>query len=147
MSKYRTATSVKDYLSQAYRIDIRITSKLEQLMSLRSLATRANATLDDAPHSSTRNLQSMEDTIIKMIDLERNINADIDALVELKYDIMLLIRSMENSEWHTLLEMRYLCFKPWEQIAATMGCDPRSVFRLHQKALEYIAEKKLIPCQ
>ena len=33
--------TVKEYLSQAYRIDQRINSKLEQVASLRALATKA----------------------------------------------------------------------------------------------------------
>lgn len=36
--------SAKDYLSQAYRIDQRINSKLEQVQSLRNLAEKASAT-------------------------------------------------------------------------------------------------------
>ena len=36
--------TVKEYLSQAYRIDQRINSKLEQVASLRALATKATST-------------------------------------------------------------------------------------------------------
>ena len=39
--------TVKEYLSQAYRIDQRINSKLEQVASLRALATKATSTLSD----------------------------------------------------------------------------------------------------
>lgn len=37
--------TVKEYLTQAYRIDQRINSKLEQIASLRGLALKATATL------------------------------------------------------------------------------------------------------
>ncbi len=43
--------SAKDYLSQAYRIDQRINSKIEQVQSLRELAGKASATLSDVPPS------------------------------------------------------------------------------------------------
>ena len=39
----------KEYLSQAYRIDQRINSKLEQVMSLRALLGKATGTLSGAP--------------------------------------------------------------------------------------------------
>lgn len=54
--------TVKEYLSQAYRIDQRINSKLEQVASLRALATKATYTLSDTPPSGSRNVQSMDDS-------------------------------------------------------------------------------------
>jgi len=128
--------TTKVYLSQAYRIDQRINSKLEQVQSLRELATKATATLADSPVSGTRNVHSMSDIIDKMIDLEAEINADIDRLVDLKREIVTLIKRVENPEHQTLLELRYLCFKSWEQIAVTMNYTSRNVFKMHDQALE-----------
>ena len=130
--------TAKEYLSQAYRIDQRINSKLEQIMSLRTLATKATSTLSDTPPSGTRNVYSMEDTIVKMIDLENEINRDIDTLVDLKRDIMDVIKNVNNPEQQTLLELRYLCFKTWEQIAVEMGYSLQHIFRIHDKALKGI---------
>ena len=111
----------KEYLSQAYRLDQRIDAKIEQVMSLRNLAAKATSTLSDAVPSGTRNVHRMEDIIIKIIDFENEINADIDRLVDLKREIMRVIKALPNPEYQTLLELRYLCFKPWEQIAVEMG--------------------------
>ena len=75
--------TVKEYLGQAYRIDQRINSKLEQVTSLRSLVTKASTpTFSDMPRSATRNIHSMENLIVKIMDMEREINADIDYLVD-----------------------------------------------------------------
>ena len=84
--------TVKEYLSQAYRIDQRINSKLEQVASLRALATKATSTLSDTPPSGSRNVQSMENVIVKIIDLENEINEDIDTLVDLKREIVGVIK-------------------------------------------------------
>lgn len=128
--------TAKEYLSQAYRIDQRINSKLEQIVSLRALATKATSTLSDTPPSGTRNVHSMEDTIAKMVDLENEINVDIDTLVDLKREFVCIIKKISNHEYQTLLELRYLCFKTWEQIAVDMGYDLRYIHKLHGKALE-----------
>lgn len=40
---------IKEYLGQAYRIDNRINSKLEQISSLHDLATKATSTISDMP--------------------------------------------------------------------------------------------------
>ena len=37
--------TAKEYLGQAYRLDQRINSKLEQVLSLRELTTKATATM------------------------------------------------------------------------------------------------------
>lgn len=108
--------TVKEYLGQAYRIDQRINSKLEQVGS--------------------RNVQSMEGIIVKIIDLENEINTDIDALVDLKREIVGIIKSIDNPEYQTLLELRYLCFFPWEKVAVEMDYDLRYLHKLHRKALE-----------
>ena len=130
--------TAKEYLSQAYRLDQRIDAKIEQVMSLRNLAAKATSTLSDAMPSGTRNIHRMEDIIIKIIDFENEINADIDRLVDLKREIVSTIKSVPNLECQMLLELRYLCFKPWEQIAVEMGYGIDNIFRLHQKALKEV---------
>jgi hypothetical protein len=131
--------SAKDYLSQAYRIDQRINSKIEQVQSLRDLATKASATLSDVPPSKgTRNVHRMEDVIAKMVDLESEINGDLTRLINLKHEIVTVIKCVESPELQTLLELRYLCFWTWEQIAVAISYDLRWVHRLHTKALDEI---------
>ena len=133
------ALTAKDYLSQAYRIDQRINSKLEQVQSLRELATKATATLTDSPVSGSRNVHSMSDIIDKMIDLEAEINADIDRLVDLKREIVTVIKQVQNPEYQTLLELRYLCFKTWEHIAVQMGYSIQNAYKMHDRALSSVS--------
>jgi len=131
--------SAKDYLSQAYRIDQRINSKIEQVQSLRDLAEKATATLSDVPPSKgTRNVHRMEDVIAKMVDLESEINANLTHLINLKHEIVTVIKCVESPELQTLLELRYLCFKTWEQIAVELHFDLRWVHRLHNRALNEV---------
>ena len=134
--------SPKEYLSQAYRIDQRINSKLEQVVSLRELATKATSTLSDMPSSGPRNIHSMEGIIAKMVDLETEINQDIDTLVDLKREIVSLIKQIQNTEYQTLLELRYLCFKTWEQIAVDLGYSLQHIFRIHDRAIKDVVIKK-----
>ena len=133
--------TTKEYLSQAYRIDQRIDSKLEQVLSLRALLGKATATLTDTPRPATLDPRSMEEIVAKMVDLESEINEDIDTLVDLRQEITRVIKGVENSEHQTLLELRYLCFKRWEDIAVEMGYSPRRLYELHELALEQISFK------
>lgn len=80
----RDKMTARDYLGQAYRLDQRINSKIEQVSSLHSLATKATSTISDMPGSPSRNTHQMEDIVVKIIELENEINADIDLLVTFK---------------------------------------------------------------
>ena len=130
--------TAKEYLTQAYRIDQRINSKLEQVSSLRDLSTKATSTFSDVPPSGTRNVHRMEDVICKIVMLENEINAEIDHLVDLKREIREVISAVKNLECQTLLELRYLCFKTWEQIAVSMGYSIQHTYRIHEQALKEI---------
>lgn len=127
--------TVKEYLSQAYRIDQRINSKLEQVCSLRTLATKATSTISDTPPSGSRNVKTMESIVVKIVDLENELNEDIDTLVDLNREIVGIIKKIDNPEFQTLLELRYLCFHSWERVAVEMGYDLRYIHKLHHKAL------------
>ena len=130
--------TAKEYLGQAYRLDQRINSKLEQVMSLRDLTTKATATMSDMPGGGSRNVYRMQDIIGKIIDLEDEINQDIDALVDLKREMVATIKAVADPECQTLLELRYLCFKTWEQIAVDMQYSTRNIYKLHDRAIKEI---------
>ena len=128
----------KEYLEQAIYLDQRINSKLTQAENLRSLATKVTTVYSDTPHNPAPDCQRLEKTIAKIIDLENDINKDIDKLVDLKKEITETINSIPDLRHRTILEMRYLSFRTWEQIAVALSLDLRWVHRLHSKALQKI---------
>jgi len=130
--------TAKEYLSQANRIDQRINSKIEQVKSLHNLATKATATLSDMPKGASPNHHRMEDFISKALDLESEIKADLQALINLKREVVTIIKCVERTELQTILEMRYLCFETWEEIAVALHYDLRHIHRLHGRALEEV---------
>lgn len=86
----------KEYLERAYWLDQMIDSKLEQVASLRAMATKTTTIMKRDVVSRSRNMHSMEDTVAKIADLEEEINADIDRLVDLKKEIGETIRRVED---------------------------------------------------
>jgi DNA-directed RNA polymerase specialized sigma subunit len=137
-----TALTAKEYLSQAYRIDQRINSKLEQVIALRELTSKATSTLTDLPRASSPNMNRMENIITKIIDLENEINGEIDKLIDLKREMRTVINAVGSPEHAVILELRYLCFKTWEQIAVEIGYSIQHIYRIHEQALKHIAVPK-----
>lgn len=132
--------TAKEYLQQTFFLNQRINSKIEQLESLNALATKATSVLSDMP-KSPKQKNSFEETILKIIHLQEEINQEIDALVDLKLDIHNLIGSLEDEEEQTVLEKRYLNFMPWEQIAVTLNYSLPYCYKVHSRALNKIQVK------
>lgn len=126
--------TAKEYLSQAYRLDQRIDSKIDQVASLNDLATKCTATLTGMPRNPNRGGSTMADAVCKIVDLQEEINRDIDRLVDLKREIVAVIKAVENPEYQVMLEKRYLSFQTWEQIAVDMNYSIQHIYRLREKA-------------
>jgi DNA-directed RNA polymerase specialized sigma subunit len=141
--------NAKEYLSQAIWLDQMVDSKLEQMETLKSLAMKVTTSFTKEKISGGSIEKSkMENIIVKVLDLENEINNDIDRLVDLKREIQNLINSMEDINQKLLLELRYLSGKGWDEIAVSMGYDPRTVYRIHGKALkEFEKVKDVSKCQ
>lgn len=129
----------RDYLGQAFRLDQRINSKIEQVRSLNDLAAKCTSTITGMPGNPNRGKDSIGDTITKIVDLQEEINRDIDALVDLKAEIYSVIRAINNVECQTLLELRYLSFMRWEEIAVQLNYGMENIYRLHRKALNLVS--------
>lgn len=135
--------TAKEYLNQAFHLDQRINSKLDMLATLKEMATRTTNIMQNDMVSHTRNVHSMEDAIAKIMDMQTEINADIGQLVEKKQEIIHTIYMVENPEYQTLLELRYICFLSWEEIADKMHCTVSNVFKVHSKALHCVSVPKM----
>jgi len=133
--------TAKEYLSQAYRVDCMINAKLEQVRSLRELLVKANSTLSDTPRSAAPNIHRMENIIADIVDLENEINSGIHKLVCLKRDIMDIIKGVENPEQRAMLELRYLCFMSWEQIASELHYSDGYIYQMHNRILKKLNDK------
>jgi len=134
--------TAKEFLGQAYRLDQRINSKLQQIDSLRSLTQKVTQSYDGEVVSHTRNVSSLEDVIIRLMEAEDELNKQIDILVDTKIEIGKLIDLVHNETYRLILEKRYLCFMPWDQIAADMHYSRRWVLNKHERALE-VADRLL----
>ena len=105
----------KEYLKRAIRIEREIDSLLEHLAELRSMATKATATVSDMPGSPTRDSSKMEDAVLKIIEQEEEIDARVNELVDVKREIELAINHVTDDECRQVLRLRYLAFKSWQR--------------------------------
>ncbi|CDX03449.1 RNA polymerase sigma factor, region 3/4 [Desulfitobacterium hafniense] len=130
----------KEYLSQAIRLDHRISSRLEQLENLKALAMRVTTNLTQEKVSGGRNIRGpFENTMAKIIDLEKEINLEVDQFIELKQEIMDTICQVEDVNCQLVLEKRYISGKSWGDISLELGYSQDWIFKIHRRGLKEIS--------
>ncbi len=125
----------KEFLDQGYRIDVMIDAKVEQIANLRNMLTKLNPEMTDMPKNPNRGTSKVEDTIVKIVSLEEEVNRDVDRLIDIKDKIMKAIDAVPDKQERTLLTLRYLNYKTWEEIAFKLNCSVRYVHVIHSRAL------------
>ena len=130
------------YLKRYSAQEARIGALLEQIAGLREQLTTCTQRLSGQPRGS-RSGDSLSSAIAKIEELEGYLDERIDESLALKKEIVERIEAVENDEHRTILYLRYINLKTWEQIATNMGYDVSWLHRLHGKALRE-AEKLLI---
>lgn len=132
--------TAKEYLSRACRIDQRINTKLMRISELRALAQKCTVAYGGERVAHTRNVASLEDSVMKIMEAEKELDVQIDLLVDTKKEIEGVIERVPDAECRLLLEMRYLAMESWTEIARQMNTYRMWVYRLHDKSLELVAE-------
>lgn len=123
------------------RMDKRIKVKLRRVDELRSLAERTTSVLTGMPHGG--GYKSRDDIYVKLADLSREIDVDIDGYVDAmrkarieQCKIEYAINSIADKTLIELLWLRYIEVVTFDQIAVKMPYCAMQVWRLHGKALE-----------
>jgi len=135
--------SAKGYLSQALWLDQRINTKLEQLETLRALAMKVNANLTVEKVAGGNNTKShMENTVVKIVDLEKEIKEDVERSIAIKAEIMNTISQVDDPIGQIILEMRYINGKGWDEISSSLNYKDSSIFKIHSRALKEVNKIK-----
>lgn len=135
--------TVKEFLKQAYRLNELINSDLEELQNLRELSRSVSSPVLEEKVSKTKSADPpFEKYVIRIVDLEKQIQQDVERLIKLKSDIREAINQMENVDEKLLLRYRYINFLNWEEICVNLNVSMRTVHRLHSSALQHLKVPK-----
>lgn len=130
----------KQFLKKIRLYETRIDAKLNEKQHLKDLVTSITTTLkDDAGFGGSGSQDKLGSIVAKMVDLEAEIDADVDSLVDAKKEINDLLDKIDDCDIYEILNKRYVLFETWEQIAFEMHMSYRHVLRLHGKALKIVS--------
>lgn len=130
----------KEYMMQARYLDQRIRSKMNEIQQLNDLATNMTAIISDMPKAPSGSTSRIEDTIVKIVDYENEVQENINQLLLLKKEIEDTIARIPEAEFQLILHKRYMEMCPWEDIAQDICKSVRWVQVIHGRALERLQE-------
>jgi DNA-directed RNA polymerase specialized sigma subunit len=123
------------YLKRYITLDREIDRKLEEVSRLRSKLTRVTEVYSTEPRGGGSIYGKTEEILAKIVDLEREIDADVDRLISIRDNIKVIIEAVEDDRERLLLQYRYLDGRTFEEIAVQMYYSWRQIHRLHSRAL------------
>ncbi len=131
----------KEFLNRGRRLNELIDSRLREVSRLRQLAASVSSPPTDGERIEGGIPQSkVENSVVKIIALEEEINAEIDRLVEVHREIRVAIERLSSPHERLILRERYINDMAWEDIADKLNYSIRQVTRLHGRALKSFAK-------
>ncbi len=129
----------KEYLHQAYRLDKRIQSNIEEMERLRELSTSVSSPSWGERVQTGRHTDALFVRYLERIEeLQIKINDEVDHLVALKAEIRDVINEVMDIDERMVLRYRYVHNFTWEQIGDELNADKSTIRRWHGNALNHV---------
>lgn len=130
---------IKKWLNRAYKIDLQIRSKEEQIEAWRELASKTTTSYGGVGGGSGVN-NKVENYCSKIYEAQSELEIEKEKLVDAKREIEKAISQVKDVAERVLLEQRYLLEKTWEDISEVMGYQVDYIRKeLYFSALEHIS--------
>lgn len=127
----------KDYLRQLKMLDRLIENKLAEKEQWKAMATSTTQQLTADRVQTSGNQQKMADAVCKIIEIEAEIDACIDSLVDTKRDVIKTLERLNPTEYD-LLHKVYVQFLTFEEVADKKGKSYSWVTTVHGRALKNV---------
>lgn len=125
----------KEYLRQLEKLDKLIENKLAEKEQWKAIATSTTQQLTPDKVQSTSNPHKMADAIHKIIEIEAEIDAYIDRLVDTKREVISTIERLNPTEYD-LLHKVYVQYFTFEEVAMRKDKSYSWVTTVHGRALK-----------
>lgn len=132
--------NAKTFMRQAQKYDRLIENKMAEVAHWRAMAlstTGASAPETGVRVQSSGSQQRMAEAIERIVDIEKEINADIDHLVDCKQNIINVIEQLNATEYDVLHKV-YIQNMPLDEVATAKDKTYSWVTTVHGRALKNV---------
>ncbi|NLG92543.1 MAG: sigma-70 family RNA polymerase sigma factor [Clostridiales bacterium] len=135
--------TAKEFLQQYQIVNHEIHSKLDEIHSLRELATKTTHSLTHDRVQSSGAQDRVSVIVGKIVDMEHEVDLEVNRLQTVKKKIEAAIRAVPDAKQRTVLTCRYINGQTWERIAEDLDVSYQWVCELHSRALKKISEQMI----
>ena len=129
--------TAKEYLSEVQTLQTMIEQKQETIKQIwESITTVHGLQYDREKVQGGKQTDRIEESVAKIVDLEKEAEADIVNLIHKKHEIITQIHALDNYRYIQLLFKRYIEFKKFQTVAEEMNLTDQYVKEMHPKALK-----------
>lgn len=129
--------TAKEYLRQYKLMTARIRNREHDLAELREEREAISINLDGMPHGTSLSDKTAR-LAAQLADAEEEIIELRSEAWSIRMEIVRTLNRIQTPEYNTLLYLRYIEGKTWEQIAVEMHYTFRHTTRLHGDALREV---------
>lgn len=136
MTAKEKSEKAKRYLKQIEKLDKRLARELRNLDKLRSSAEYHSPSFEGSGSGGSGD--RLSESVSRIIEQEERVQQLTDTYTRKFLEIEQAIKAIGNDKQEEVLELRYLHYKKWEEIASVMKYSLENVYKLHGKALQKI---------
>lgn len=127
----------KQFLKQLEKLDLMIGNKLAEKQQWKAIATGTTASIGGERVQSSCSQQKMADAVSRYVDIEREIDEQIDKLIDAKQDVISVIEQLKPIEYD-LLHKIYVQYIKLYEVPDIYGKTYSWATTVHGRALKNV---------
>lgn len=131
--------NIKQRLKALQYIDIKVKSKHQEIISLKSGILRGQQ-FDNMPKSKNNKNQSEELNVL-IIDKSEQLYREIQELYRERDELVQVIESLDDPIENIIMRLLYIDGLSWNRIQAQLRCGRGTIHRARESALKKISKK------
>lgn len=140
MPKEKKSTeALKHYLKGAWYWQKKRDYLSDKILRLRSQAEKMTTTFSDVPASGGYE-DHRQEIVAEMMDTRKKYESAVQEYKKKLTELQFFVATLDDYQECLVMEMRYLHFENWQDIAYKLNYEERQIYRIHGKALLHLLE-------
>lgn len=130
----------KEYLRQLQKLDKLIENKLAERDQWHAIATTVTQRMSSDRVQTSGNQKKMEDAILKLIEVEKEVDAAVDSFVDAKREVIATITKLSttNETYYDILHKIYVQYFTLDEVADLYKNSRSWIDKAHGRALQMV---------
>lgn len=126
--------TAKEYLEQLKIYNQAVQVKAGEVEEYKTLATKVTQAWHGLPPDKNARGSNLEWWYAKLVDERKELDYLVDRFCTFREEVLALLAKLDDPTHSALLNLRYVQFKSWQEVASEMSFSHQHVYRLSSDA-------------